>query len=81
HYAQQHQSEVSYWQRVITGSSIKPALDHITQHPLSISAGMTDILLHEANAGYHTEINDLLLSALTMALQETFSRATNYIIL
>ncbi|WP_237386293.1 non-ribosomal peptide synthetase [Xenorhabdus sp. Sc-CR9] len=81
HYAQQHQSEVSYWQRVITGSSIKLALDHITQHPLSISAGMTDILLHEANAGYHTEINDLLLSALTMALQETFSRATNYIIL
>ncbi|MGS0630317.1 amino acid adenylation domain-containing protein, partial [Photorhabdus asymbiotica] len=80
-YAQQHQDEVPYWQQVIAGNDTKPVLDNITQHLLSIPAEMTDILLHEANTGYHTEINDLLLSALTLALQETFSQAVNYIIL
>ncbi|MDX7993214.1 condensation domain-containing protein, partial [Xenorhabdus littoralis] len=88
-YAQQHQNEALYWQRVVKGtvaglfaeSSIKPALDDIPRLGLSISAEMTDILLHEANTGYHTEINDLLLSALTLALQETFSRTVNYILL
>ncbi|PQQ23568.1 non-ribosomal peptide synthetase, partial [Photorhabdus luminescens] len=81
HYAQQHQDEVPYWQQVIAGNGTKPALGNITQHLLSIPAEMTDMLLHEANTGYHTEINDLLLSALTLALQETFYQAVNYIIL
>ncbi|WP_228998096.1 non-ribosomal peptide synthetase [Photorhabdus aegyptia] len=81
HYAQQHQDEVPYWQQVIAGNGTKPALGDITQHLLSIPAEMTDMLLHEANTGYHTEINDLLLSALTLALQETFYQAVNYIIL
>ncbi|PHM75435.1 non-ribosomal peptide synthetase [Xenorhabdus cabanillasii] len=80
-YAQQHQDEVPYWQQVIAGNDIKPAQDDLTRHLLSISAEMTDILLHEANTGYHTEINDLLLSALTLALQETFSQAVNHILL
>ncbi|OWO87090.1 non-ribosomal peptide synthetase [Photorhabdus luminescens] len=81
HYAQQHQDEIPYWQQVIAGNDTKPMLDNLTQHLLSIPAEMTDMLLHEANTGYHTEINDLLLSALTLALQETFSQAVNYIIL
>ncbi|WP_338805220.1 amino acid adenylation domain-containing protein [Xenorhabdus griffiniae] len=81
HYAQQHQDEASYWQQVITDNDIYPALDKTTYHQLDISAEMTDILLHEANAGYSTEINDLLLSALTLALQETFSRTVNHIVL
>ncbi|MEQ1965382.1 amino acid adenylation domain-containing protein, partial [Xenorhabdus khoisanae] len=86
HYAEQHQDEVPYWQRMmaqqtVAGNNLKPVLDSITQHGLSISAEMTNILLHEANTGYHTEINDLLLSALTLALQETFSRDVNYILL
>ncbi|MCK3667347.1 amino acid adenylation domain-containing protein [Photorhabdus noenieputensis] len=81
HYAQQHQGEVPYWQQVIAGNSTKPALNNTTQHLLNITAEMTDMLLHEANTGYHTEINDLLLSALTLALQETFSQAVNYITL
>ncbi|MBD2812797.1 hypothetical protein ID853_18450, partial [Xenorhabdus sp. Vera] len=38
-------------------------------------------LLHEANRGYRTEINDLLLSALTVALQETFDQSVNHIML
>ncbi|WP_167376273.1 non-ribosomal peptide synthetase [Xenorhabdus vietnamensis] len=82
HYAQQHQNEVPYWQRIMAGSNVNPVLnEESTQHLMVISAEMTDILLHEANAGYHTEINDLLLSALTLALQATFSQAVNHIIL
>ncbi|YAP80750.1 non-ribosomal peptide synthase/polyketide synthase [Xenorhabdus stockiae] len=80
-YARQHQHEVPYWQQVLAGHHNKPALDNLTHHQLGISAEMTDILLHEANAGYHTEINDLLLSALTVALQETFDQSANHIIL
>ncbi|PHM39367.1 Amino acid adenylation [Xenorhabdus mauleonii] len=80
-YAQQHQHEVSYWKHVVAGNNIMPATVGNTQHRLSLSAEMTDILLHEANTGYHTEINDLLLSALTLTLQETFSRTVNYILL
>ncbi|WP_148886211.1 non-ribosomal peptide synthetase, partial [Xenorhabdus doucetiae] len=81
HYAQQHQDEVSYWQQVVAGNDINSALDKITHHLSGISAEITDILLHEANTGYHTEINDLLLSALTLALQATFSRTVNDIVL
>ncbi|WP_426575526.1 amino acid adenylation domain-containing protein (plasmid) [Xenorhabdus stockiae] len=81
HYAEQHQHEVPYWQQVLTGNNSTPVLDSLTRHQLGISAEMTDILLHEANIGYHTEINDLLLSALTVALQETFDQPVNHIIL
>ncbi|MDX7988706.1 amino acid adenylation domain-containing protein [Xenorhabdus sp. 12] len=80
-YAQQHQNEVAYWKQVVSGNNMAPATGDNTQHELSLSAETTDILLHEANTGYHTEINDLLLSALTLALQETFSRTVNYILL
>ncbi|WP_275361910.1 non-ribosomal peptide synthetase [Xenorhabdus bovienii] len=80
-YAQQHQHEVPYWQQVLAGHNSKPVRDCLTHHQLGISAKMTDILLHEANAGYHTEINDLLLSALTVALQETFDQPVNPILL
>ncbi|PHM54490.1 Amino acid adenylation [Xenorhabdus sp. KK7.4] len=80
-YARQHQHEVPYWKQVLAGNNSKPALDNLTHHQLEISAEMTDILLHEANAGYHTEINDLLLSALTVALQDTFDQSVNHILL
>ncbi|WP_228858640.1 non-ribosomal peptide synthetase [Xenorhabdus sp. PB61.4] len=80
-YARQHQHEVPYWQQVLTGNNSTPVLDCLTHHQLEISAEMTDILLHEANAGFHTEINDLLLSALTVALQETFDQPVNPILL
>ncbi|WP_422824395.1 non-ribosomal peptide synthase/polyketide synthase [Xenorhabdus bharatensis] len=81
HYAEQHQNEVAYWQQVMAGHDAKPAQDNITRHPLSLSTEMTDILLHEANNGYHTEINDLLLSALALALQDIFAQPVNHITL
>ncbi|MBI6549674.1 non-ribosomal peptide synthetase [Xenorhabdus lircayensis] len=80
-YAAQHQQEVPYWQHVMAGTAVYSASGEISQHRLEISAELTDILLREANAGYHTEINDLLLSALTLALQASFSRSVNHIVL
>ncbi|WP_339379120.1 amino acid adenylation domain-containing protein [Xenorhabdus lircayensis] len=80
-YAAQHQQEVPYWQHVMAGTAVYSTSGEISQHLLEISAELTDILLHEANAGYHTEINDLLLSTLTLALQASFSRSVNHIIL
>ncbi|MBS9440025.1 non-ribosomal peptide synthetase, partial [Photorhabdus noenieputensis] len=81
HYAKRHQQEVSYWQQVMAGNPTHTASDEISHHMLSISAELTDTLLHEANAGYETEINDLLLSALTLALQAVFSQPVNHITL
>ncbi|TNH43059.1 non-ribosomal peptide synthetase [Photorhabdus luminescens] len=81
HYAKCHQQEVSYWQQIMVGNPSHTASDEISHHMLSISTELTDILLHEANAGYKTEINDLLLSALTLALQAVFSQPVNHITL
>ncbi|KGM27012.1 hypothetical protein KS18_16505 [Photorhabdus luminescens] len=81
HYAKLNQQEVSYWQQVIAGNPTHTASDEISHHMLSISAELTNTLLHEANAGYETEINDLLLSALTLALQAVFSQPVNHITL
>ncbi|MCP9268403.1 amino acid adenylation domain-containing protein, partial [Xenorhabdus sp. XENO-1] len=81
HYAARHQQEVPYWQRVMAGKEAEPAAGEASQHRLALSAKLTDTLLREANSGYHTEINDLLLSALTLALSASFSRPVNHIIL
>ncbi|WP_139292531.1 non-ribosomal peptide synthetase, partial [Xenorhabdus thuongxuanensis] len=80
-YAEHHQQEVLYWQQVMAGNQVYSASHEMSQHMLGVSAELTDILLREANAGYHTEINDLLLSALTLALQTVFSHPVNHIML
>ncbi|PHM51183.1 pyoverdine synthetase I [Xenorhabdus hominickii] len=81
HYARHHQQEVPYWQRVMADKAPSPPREAAGQHRLALSAALTETLLREANAGYHTEINDLLLSALTLALPACFSRPVNHIIL
>ncbi|WP_228005720.1 non-ribosomal peptide synthetase [Xenorhabdus sp. BG5] len=80
-YAEHHQQEILYWQQAMAENHVYSASHEMSQHRLSVSAELTDILLREANAGYHTEINDLLLSALTLALQTIFSHPVNHIML
>ncbi|WP_416778068.1 amino acid adenylation domain-containing protein [Xenorhabdus budapestensis] len=80
-YAECHQGEVSYWQQVMAESGTYPVAGELSQHEVAISEVLTETLLREANAGYHTEVNDLLLSALTLALQACFSRQVNLILL
>ena len=47
----------------------------------SMSDKITNSLLKQSNNAYHTEINDLLLSALALALDEALEGNTNYITL
>ncbi|PHM39368.1 peptide synthase [Xenorhabdus mauleonii] len=79
--AENQQREIAYWQQVVAGNSAHPVSGEASHHTLDISAELTDILLREANSGYQTEINDLLLSALTLALQAVFSSPVNHITL
>ncbi|WP_323855991.1 non-ribosomal peptide synthetase [Xenorhabdus koppenhoeferi] len=81
HYAECHQQETSYWQQVTAGNNTHSASGEASHHTLGISTELTDVLLREANAGYQTEINDLLLSALTLALHAVFSKPINHITL
>ncbi|PHM40752.1 non-ribosomal peptide synthetase [Xenorhabdus szentirmaii] len=81
HNAKSQQQEIAYWQQVVAGNTAHPVSGKASHHMLDISAELTDILLREANSGYQTEINDLLLSALTLALQAVFSSPVNHITL
>jgi amino acid adenylation domain-containing protein/non-ribosomal peptide synthase protein (TIGR01720 family) len=74
-------SEVTYWQSVVEGYRKDTALEPVQHYQVALNAAQTDILLHQANQGYHTEINDLLLSALALALNETKGHQFNHIVL
>jgi hypothetical protein len=63
HYALNHQDERAYWQGVCADQAGLPALGTVAYHTVSLSVHQTDVLLHQANLGFHTQINDLLLSA------------------
>ncbi|PCJ98668.1 MAG: non-ribosomal peptide synthetase, partial [Alteromonadaceae bacterium] len=80
-YADKHPGEADYWQDVISDQANLPELDLAQYHTVNLPAELTRILLRQANQGYHTEINDLLLSALAIALNETFGREVNHITL
>ncbi|WP_226669290.1 condensation domain-containing protein, partial [Microbulbifer aggregans] len=86
-YAEGHQGDVGYWQGVTSGqqSLFEQLGDDLADSPhtceVVLSKEATDQLLHRANEGYNTEINDLLLAALTQALQASFGRDTFHITL
>ncbi len=71
------QQEVKYWQKIADKCQELPqdttALEACIQqttnkHTLVIEEEITKALLQNVNHAYHTEINDILLSALTMTL-------------
>ncbi|MEO3738489.1 amino acid adenylation domain-containing protein, partial [Shewanella baltica] len=70
-YGTVHNDEKDYWEEVLQvgGSLLAPG--PLQQLSVTLTPAYTELLLREANSGYHTEINDLLLSALTIALSET----------
>ncbi|MDE1487946.1 amino acid adenylation domain-containing protein [Xenorhabdus bovienii] len=80
-YVREQYKELVYWQKVMEGGLVFSEPGAIIHQVVSLSAELTDRLLHEAIFGYHTEINDLLLSALALALRETFGRSVNHITL
>ncbi|WP_226669213.1 non-ribosomal peptide synthetase [Microbulbifer aggregans] len=86
-YAERHQGDVDYWRGVTSDqqSLLEQIGDDLAGSPhaaeVVLSKEATDQLLHRANEGYNTEINDLLLAALAQALQASFGRDTFHITL
>lgn len=73
-------SELSYWQQQLAAASTLPALPGATAGAAShasftLSLALTQQLLREAPAGFNSRIDDLLLTALLLALQQTLGCA------
>ncbi|QUM89316.1 amino acid adenylation domain-containing protein [Moritella sp. 36] len=73
--------EQAYWHSVLSDLGEPPVLSEVQHQVVSLSELDTKRLLHKANLGYSSEINDVLLSALTLALQHTFEHTTHHIAL
>jgi len=74
-YEENHPDEAAYWERVLSSSKSIDLEPNAEPHHRGIEtdAKLSDDLLRNANPGFHTEINDLLLAALSMALREAFT--------
>ncbi|MCM0151737.1 amino acid adenylation domain-containing protein, partial [Photobacterium galatheae] len=81
HYGETHSEEVAYWSSVLSVPAPELAPAALSEHRAALSPAMTSALLSQAGQGYHTQVNDLLLSALAIALSETFGQAENSILL
>ncbi|WP_440057007.1 amino acid adenylation domain-containing protein (plasmid) [Pseudoalteromonas sp. T1lg65] len=80
-YSRTHQHEVAYWNRVADCQTKSLPHHELRINEVVLPESSTDVLLHQANLGFNTEINDLLLSALAVALAKTFKRNDNSIML
>jgi non-ribosomal peptide synthase protein (TIGR01720 family) len=80
-YTETHRHEVEYWHGILQQQRTWPAPAVQQTAYIQLAAAQTQQLLQQANKGYHTEINDLLLSALSLALHSTFKQAINHITL
>ena len=82
-----HSKEKTYWSNItkdiVDNNTVlnKLAYSKYNNSSFSISDKFTNSLLKQANNAYHTEINDLLLSALALALNGALETDTSYITL
>ncbi|MBD8514253.1 amino acid adenylation domain-containing protein [Photobacterium sp. CAU 1568] len=80
-YARDNENEISYWQDVLADQAAYQLPEARKHRKLSLTQQETSQLLHIANKGFNTEINDLLLSALALSLSHAFKREANLITL
>ncbi|UXI04284.1 non-ribosomal peptide synthetase [Photobacterium sp. TY1-4] len=89
-YASRHVQEVEYWRTVMADHIVGSGYDTLTATQpfrerqtgqLMLSEAQTDLLLREANQGFDTEINDLLLTALVVALSQVFHEPVHHVTL
>ncbi|MFM2588149.1 amino acid adenylation domain-containing protein [Vibrio sp. TBV020] len=76
-YASKHDSQRAYWESVVAqmelGTYPQVATNASpTMHQLTFNKERTEQLLTVSPQGYHTEVNDLLLSGLGLALKQVF---------
>ncbi|NQZ12465.1 MAG: AMP-binding protein, partial [Algicola sp.] len=60
-------AQKAYWQHVLAEQKLAEPMA-VTHHKVELDSHLTDVLLRQANNVYSTQINDLLLSALAIAL-------------
>ncbi|MBE0370466.1 non-ribosomal peptide synthetase [Pseudoalteromonas aurantia] len=70
-----------YWNDVCTNISTAPIAQEVVRTHFSFDTHLTHKLLREAPKGFSTEINDLLLAALSLALNKTFDQTSSHITL
>ena len=88
-YPQTHSQELGYWQAMIEGQVDYAALavdQKLVPHEaygmeVKFAKGLTQSLLQTCAQAYHTEINDLLLTALACALKEITGSSLQWITL
>ncbi|MBS0359309.1 MAG: hypothetical protein JSS53_08580, partial [Proteobacteria bacterium] len=72
-YAVEHADEINYWHKQCEGLpdywQYKNESMKLTRAHFKLDTKTTSLLLHQANAAYHTEINDLLLTAFALTLE------------
>ncbi|MBF0398376.1 MAG: amino acid adenylation domain-containing protein, partial [Desulfobacterales bacterium] len=77
--------ETAFWLEEIKDQpdykKIKPLSEKTSLKQIKLDKETTDLLLHKANKAYNTEINDLLLTALTYMLKAWHNLDTSYITL
>ncbi|CZF84613.1 non-ribosomal peptide synthetase [Grimontia marina] len=71
-YGDNNPDEAEYWQSKMA-TSTEHAFHPLTRYRVQLSESETQSLLAEANEGFNTRIDDLLLSAVALALSETFN--------
>jgi len=80
-YSQNHQLELAYWQELLKDyKPLQGGVTHSTKE-FELSHELTGKLIHECNKAYNTQINDLLLAALGLALQDVSGQNVNYVIM
>ena len=81
-YANQHSAQVDYWKGIYDKTDrCHLPLSPVSEHTIQWDKTVTQQLLRKAPEGYHTEINDLLLAALAIALSQTFDQLSHVITL
>ncbi|WP_299495015.1 condensation domain-containing protein, partial [uncultured Shewanella sp.] len=80
-YASENEVQVAYWRQITEFHIDWSKLYSESQHKIHWSKCLTGRLLKDAPRGYHTQIKDLLLSALSIALNTTFNRKCSLITL
>ncbi|MBP9691731.1 MAG: amino acid adenylation domain-containing protein [Alphaproteobacteria bacterium] len=87
-YSSQHQEEKNYWHNMLIDYDPNKQFEELRINEnihsdaiLELSEEQTQKLLKESYRAYNTQINDLLLTALSYALAEVTGTKVNYIIL
>ena len=80
-YVIQHADEATYWGDVLKDSDMTPISNQTLKSTMTLPAPLTQDLLKSSPQAYYTNINELLLSALALALYKVLGKETFHILM